>query len=60
MCNHCDYNSPDNQIYVDLLTNEHYLGIETSECDGYDDGWNSLSKKILGEADWNSEIFNGR
>lgn len=28
MCNHCDYESPDNQIYVDPLTNEYYLDIE--------------------------------
>ena len=27
MCNRCDYNSPDNQIYVDPLTNEYYLDI---------------------------------
>lgn len=37
MCNRCDYNSPDNQIYVDPLTNEYYLDIETSEWDEYDD-----------------------
>lgn len=37
MCNRCDYDSPDNQIYVDTLTNEHYLDIETSEWDEYDD-----------------------
>ena len=29
MCNRCNYDSPDNQIYVDLLTNEYYLDIET-------------------------------
>ena len=28
MCNRCDYDSPDNQIYVDPLTNEYYLDIE--------------------------------
>ena len=39
MCNRCDYNSPDNQIYVDSLTNEYYLDIETSEWDEYDDGF---------------------
>ena len=39
MCNHCDYDSPDNQIYVDPLTNEYYLDIETSEWDEYDDGF---------------------
>lgn len=33
MCNRCNYNSPDNQIYVDPLTNEYYLDIETSEWD---------------------------
>lgn len=39
MCNHCNYDSPDNQIYVDPLTNEYYLDIETSEWDEYDDGF---------------------
>lgn len=39
MCKRCDYNSSDNQIYVDPLTNEYYLGIETSELDEYDDGF---------------------
>ena len=39
MCNRCDYDSPDNQIYVDPLTNEYYLDIETSEWDEYDDGF---------------------
>ena len=29
MCNRCNYDSPDNQIYVDPLTNEYYLDIET-------------------------------
>ena len=28
MCNCCDYDSPDNQIYIDPLTNEYYLDIE--------------------------------
>lgn len=28
MCNRCDYDSPDNQIYVDPLTNEYYLDIK--------------------------------
>ena len=28
MCNRCDYNSHDNKIYVDPLTNEYYLDIE--------------------------------
>lgn len=39
MCNRCDYDSPDNRIYVDPLTNEYYLDIETSEWDEYDDGF---------------------
>ena len=29
MCNRCDYNSPNNQIHVDPLTNKYYLDIET-------------------------------
>jgi hypothetical protein len=39
MCNRCNYDSPDNQIYVDPLTNEYYLDIETSEWDEYDDAF---------------------
>lgn len=39
MCNRCNHNSPDNQIYVDPLTNEYYLDIETSEWDEYDGGF---------------------
>lgn len=39
MCKYCDYNSPDNQIYVDSLTNEYYLDIEISEVDEYNDGF---------------------
>lgn len=31
MCSHCDYDSPDNRIYVDPLTNEYYLDIETKK-----------------------------
>ena len=37
MCNRCDYDSPDNKIYIDLLTNEYYLDIETYELDEYND-----------------------
>ena len=39
MCNRCDYDSLDNQIYVDPLTNEYYLNIETYEWDEYDGGF---------------------
>ena len=39
MCNRCDYDSPANQIYVDPLTNEYCLDIETAEWDEYDDGF---------------------
>lgn len=31
MCNRCNYDSPDNRIYIDPLTNEYYLDIETSD-----------------------------
>lgn len=40
MCSRCDYDSPDNQIYVNPLTNEYYLDIETSE-------WLFIRKNIL-------------
>ena len=47
MCNRCDYDSPDNRIYVDPLTNEYYLDIETSEWDEYDDGFVHQKEYIL-------------
>lgn len=37
MCNKCNYNSADNRIYIDCLTNEYYLDIETSQWDDYND-----------------------
>lgn len=46
MCNRCDYDSPDNQIYLDSLTNEYYLDIETSEWDEYDDGFGHQQEYI--------------
>lgn len=39
MCDRCDYNSPNNQIYKEPMTNEWYLDIEIFEWDGYDDGF---------------------
>lgn len=39
MCNRCDYDSPNNRIYVDQLTNEYYFDIETSKLDEYDNGF---------------------
>lgn len=39
MCNQCDYNSPDNQIYIDPLTDDYYMDIEISEWDQYDGGY---------------------
>lgn len=35
MCKYCDYSSLDNRIYIDPLTNEYYLDVETSEWDEY-------------------------
>lgn len=54
MCNRCDYDSPDNRIYVDPLTNEYYLDIETSEWDEYDDGFvhqKNILRIVLGVAE---------
>ena len=36
MCNRCNYDSPDNRIFINPLTNEYYLNIETSEWNEYD------------------------
>ena len=36
MCDSCDYNSPNNQIYKEPMTNEWYMDIETFAWD-YDD-----------------------
>ena len=37
MCNYCEKNSPECCIYIDPLSNDYYLDIETSEWDEYDD-----------------------
>lgn len=39
MCRYCNYESDDNRIFIDPLTNEYYLDIETMVCDSYDDGF---------------------
>lgn len=39
MCRYCNYESDDNRIFINPLTNEYYLDIETSEWDEYDDGF---------------------
>lgn len=39
MCRYCDCESDDNRIFIDPLTNEYYLDIETMVCDSYDDGF---------------------
>ena len=39
MCRYCNYESDDNRIFIDPLTNEDYLDIETMVCDSYDDGF---------------------
>lgn len=37
MCRYCNYESDDNRIFIDPLTNEYYLDIETMTWDSYDD-----------------------
>ena len=39
MCKHCDYNSDDNEIFIDPLTNDHYIEIQTSHWDEYNIDW---------------------
>lgn len=39
MCKYCDYESPDNEIFCDPLTNERFLDVETLEWDDYDDDY---------------------
>lgn len=55
MCNRCNYNSSDNQIYVDPLTNEYYLDIETSELDEYDNGF-VHQREYVSYCSWCEEI----
>jgi len=38
-CKFCDYESEENEIFIDPLTDEHYLDIETGERDEYNDGY---------------------
>lgn len=37
MCRYCDYESYDNRIFIDPLTNEYYLDIETMIRDSYNE-----------------------
>ena len=37
MCRYCDYESDDNRIFIDPLTNEYYLDIETMIWDSYNE-----------------------
>ena len=37
MCRYCNYESDDNRIFIDPLTNEYYLDIETMIWDSDDD-----------------------
>ena len=46
MCNRCNYDSSDNQIYKDILTNEYYLDIQTCEWDDYDDDFIHVKEYI--------------
>lgn len=39
MCDYCNYDSSNNRIYIDSLTNDYYMEVETSEWDQYDDGY---------------------
>lgn len=59
MCNRCDYDSFDNQIYVDPLTNEYYLDIETSEWDEYDDGF-VHQKEYISYCPWCGRKLGGK
>lgn len=38
-CKYCDINSNDCCIFIDSLSSDYYLDIETSEWDDYDDGF---------------------
>lgn len=37
MCRYCNYESDDNQIFIDPLINEYYLDIETMIWDSYNE-----------------------
>lgn len=39
MCLYCDPESDDCEIFIDPLTNDWYLDVETGEWDSYDDSF---------------------
>lgn len=39
MCRYCDYNSPDNEIFVDKTPNDYFLNVRTDFWDEVDDDW---------------------
>ena len=46
MCKYCDYDSDDNEVFIDPLTNEWYLSVETFEWDDWEDEY--IHKKVYG------------
>lgn len=46
MCKYCDCESDDNQIFIDLLTHEYYLDIETLEWDDRNDDYVHMREYI--------------
>ena len=59
MCNYCEENSSECCIYIDPLSNDYYLDIETSEWDYYDDGY-IHQKEYINYCPWCGRKLNGR
>ena len=47
MCRYCNYESDDNQIFIDPLINEYYLDIETMIWDSYNEDFFHISYVLL-------------
>lgn len=47
-CKYCDYESGENEIFIEPLTNEYYLDVETLEWDEYLDDY--IHMKVYGIA----------
>lgn len=62
MCNYCDTNSNECCIYIDPLSNDYYLDIETSEWDEYDDEFIQFihQREYIKYCPWCGRKLNGR
>lgn len=46
MCKYCDGESNENRIWLDAISGDYYLELETSNWDNYEDGFEVIKEFI--------------